>query len=198
MEVMGFQAAIFLTGHYGPASRDLETLLGWLQPYCACRLVGLPDSAVNNPGFDPENPYYHGDHAGRVETSQLWAMEPDCVDLSRLPAPDAPGPHFCMGDTAHQANRRTGARMVADQVAALGKVAAEAQAAWTGKPERSDAGFRTYSDVERVWHDEIRPRLSELLIMQDSWDHVGIPRCPDDSTWAANRSLPDLLGNGWG
>jgi len=28
---------------------------------------------------------YHGDHAGRCETSQLMALRPDLVDLTRMP-----------------------------------------------------------------------------------------------------------------
>ncbi len=53
-----------------------------------------------------------GGHAGKGETSVLWALEPDCVDLSRLPDPDAPGSHFAMGDDAPESDRRVGELMV--------------------------------------------------------------------------------------
>jgi creatinine amidohydrolase/Fe(II)-dependent formamide hydrolase-like protein len=81
-DVLGFHAAILLTGHYGPNWRDLKTLLGLLQPHVGVRLFGLPDFEANQPGFDRDG-VSTGDHAGKVETSLLWALEPDCVDISR-------------------------------------------------------------------------------------------------------------------
>ena len=81
-EVLGFRAAILLTGHYGPNYLDLRTLVGWLQPLTRMRLYGLPDFEAN-PGFPGDRA--DGDHAGKVETSQLWALEPACVD-PRAPA----------------------------------------------------------------------------------------------------------------
>jgi creatinine amidohydrolase len=94
-DALGFHAAMFLTGHYGPNWRDLKTLLELLQPHVAMRLYGLPDFEANKPGFDGDGA--SGDHAGKAETSLLWALEPDCVDVSRFPDPDAEGPHFAMG-----------------------------------------------------------------------------------------------------
>lgn len=197
-EQLGFHAAIFLTGHYGPNWQDLKTLLSWLQPHCACRLYGLPDFEVNQPGFHPDRPGEGGDHAGRVETSLLWHLQPHCVDITRLPPPDAPGPHFCMGRSAPDADPAVGARMVADEVAGLGRIADSLLAAWTGRPDGgADFRFTTYSDVEQVWHDHIRPRLGELLTLQHHWGGDR-PACPPDSSWAANRTIPDLLANGWG
>src|SRR5581483_7403275 len=94
-DVLGFHAAIFLTGHYGPNWQDLKTLLEMIQPHVGTRLYGLPDFEANQPGFDNDNKS-GGDHAGKVETSLLWAVRPECVDVSRIPPPDAPGPHFAM------------------------------------------------------------------------------------------------------
>ena len=108
-DALGFEAAILLTGHYGPNWQDLKTLLALLQPHFAMRLYGLPDFEANQPGFDGDGKAT-GDHAGKVETSLLWALEPECVDISRLPTPDAPGPHFAMGPNARLADRRDGGR----------------------------------------------------------------------------------------
>ena len=119
---LGFHAAIFLTGHYGPNWKDLKTLIGLVQPHVGTRLCGLPDHEANQPGFDNDG-RSGGDHAGKVETSLLWALHPDCVDLSRLPSEDAPGPHFAMGPTVRQSDRRVGERMVADEVRWLGEKA---------------------------------------------------------------------------
>jgi creatinine amidohydrolase len=49
-EVLGFHAAILLTGHYGPNYLDLRTLVGWLQRLTRMRIYGLPDFEAN-PGF---------------------------------------------------------------------------------------------------------------------------------------------------
>jgi creatinine amidohydrolase len=97
---LGFHAAILLTGHYGPNWKDLKTLIEIVQPHVGTRLYSLPDFEANQPGFDGDN--RSGDHAGKVETSLLWALEPDCVDMSRLPSADVPGLHFAMGDSAQR------------------------------------------------------------------------------------------------
>ena len=128
--MIGFRAVILLTGHYGPNWQDLKTLVGLIQPRVRARLYGLPDFEANVPGFDADGAS-GGDHAGRVETSLLWSVEPDCVDVSRLPTlPLAPagetGRYFAMGRDAHQASRSVGDRMVADEVAFLTAKAADA------------------------------------------------------------------------
>src|SRR5204863_9834919 len=115
----GFHAAIFLTGHYGPNWHDLKTLIDLLQPHVGTRLFGLPDFEANKPGFADDGKSA-GDHAGKVETSLLWAVEPDCVDVSRIPAADEPGPHFAMGWDARESDRRIGERMLADEVRWIG------------------------------------------------------------------------------
>ncbi len=79
-DVIGFHAAIFLTGHYGPNWQDLKLLLDLIQPYTKTRLYGLPDFEANQPGFDGDS-RSGGDHAGKVETSLLWELEPACVDI---------------------------------------------------------------------------------------------------------------------
>jgi creatinine amidohydrolase/Fe(II)-dependent formamide hydrolase-like protein len=41
-----------------------------------------------------------GDHAGKVETSLLWALRPDCVDISRVPDFYKMDEAFAMGPDA--------------------------------------------------------------------------------------------------
>jgi creatinine amidohydrolase len=118
VDAAGFHAAILLTGHYGPNWMDLKTVVSALQPHLSVRLYALPDFEANQPGFGGNGET--GDHAGKVETSLLWALEPDCVDISRLPPIGTHGQHFAMGQSAYSANRRTGERMVMDEVAWLG------------------------------------------------------------------------------
>jgi creatinine amidohydrolase len=181
-DALGFHAALFLTGHYGPNWQDLKTLLELLQPFCGVRLYGLPDFEANQPGFDRDGKS-GGDHAGKVETSLLWALEPDCVDISRLPPEDAPGPHFAMGPTAYLSDRRTGERMVADEVRWLGEKARELLAAYDPARPR----MRTFADAERVWAEVVVPALSGFRTMQDLWE--GQEAVPEESRWYANWQL---------
>jgi len=186
-DALGFQAAILLTGHYGPNWQDLKTLLGLLQPHFAMRLYGLPDFEANQPGFDGDGKAT-GDHAGKVETSLLWALEPACVDVSRFPAQDAPGTHFAMGPNARQADRRVGERMVADEVAWLGQKAAEMLDDYAAQ----DASHRTplsFMDIERIWATDVLPRLPEFQTMQ----YLERTPPPEDSRWRLNYTLPQQL-----
>lgn len=125
-DALGFKAIILLTGHYGPNYEDLKTLVDLLQPSVGARMHGLPDFEANQPGFDGLT----GDHAGKVETSLLWALEPACVDLSRLEAADLPAERFATGGTAAESDRAVGERMVADEVQWLGDKARELLAAY--------------------------------------------------------------------
>jgi creatinine amidohydrolase len=185
-DALGFHAALFLTGHYGPNWMDLKTLLDLIQPSVGTRLYGLPDFEANQPGFDSDGKST-GDHAGKVETSLLWAVEPGCVDMSRLPAPDAPGPHFAMGRNAYESNRKIGERMVADEVRWLGAKAGELLQAYDR--EQPKQRLRTFEDVERLWEAVVRPALKEFHTMQETNEHSQEP--PADSVWHTNWHIPD-------
>ena len=185
-DVLGFQAAIFLTGHYGPNWKDLKTLVDLVQPHVGTRLYALPDLEANQPGFDNDGKS-GGDHAGKVETSLLWALRPECVDLSRVPPEDTPGAHFAMGSTVRQSNRLTGERMVRDEVEWLGAKAGELLADYTAlQPEHA---LRTFEDVERLWEDVVRPALKGFETMKDAWTEG--ESVPESSVWHANWRVPD-------
>jgi creatinine amidohydrolase len=162
-EALGFHAAILLTGHYGPNHQDLQALAAWLQPWTRLRLRGLADFTVNRPGFPGDGA--DGDHAGKVETSQLWALEPACVEMERIPA--APElPLFGMGRDAAAADLDAGRRMVTAQVAGLGALAHELLAAYDpARPSR----LRTFADVVRFWATVVRPALPGFKSMRSSW-----------------------------
>ena len=185
-DALGFHAALLITGHYGPNWQDLNTLLELVQPYTGTRLYGLPDFEANQPGFDDDGKS-SGDHAGKVETSLLWALEPDCVDVSRLPSPEDSGPHFAMGADAREAQRRVGERMVADEVRWLGAKAQELLAAY--ERERPRHTLRTFEDVEVLWETVVRPQLKHFRSMQELWS--GQAPVPTDSVWHPNWRVPD-------
>ncbi len=181
-EVLGFRAAILLTGHYGPNWEDLKTLVELLQPWTRMRLYGLPDFEANRPGFPGDGA--DGDHAGKVETSLLWALEPDLVDIGRIPT-DPSYPLFAMAKNASQASREAGERMVADIVAWLGKKQKELLEAWD--PERPSR-LRTFDDVERFWDEEVRPRLPGFKSLRSTWYEKEAPE--PGSRWRENWKVP--------
>jgi creatinine amidohydrolase len=185
-DVIGFHAAILITGHYGPNWRDLKTLVDLIQPYVGVRLYGLPDFEANEPGFLASGGN-SGDHAGRVETSLLWALEPACVDLSRLPSQDEPSPHFAMGPDAADSNRRIGERMVADEVRWLGAKAEELLAAYDR--EQSASRLRTFDDIEEFWDQNVRPRLKDFQSMQPRFNDRDV--VSSESRWFANWAVPE-------
>lgn len=184
-DALGFQAAILVTGHYGPNWEDLKTLLEILQPHFAMRMYGLPDFEANQPGFDGDG-QATGDHAGKVETSLLWALEPACVDVSRFPPAGAGGKHFAMGRDARQADRRVGERMVADEVRWLGEKAAGLLAEYAQHQPASRQPL-TFEAIEEIWANEVRPRLKTFKSMQ----YLERTPPPENSRWRLNYQLPE-------
>jgi len=182
---LGFHGAIFLTGHYGPNWLDLKTLIDLVQPHVAVRLFGLPDFEANKPGFDGDGA--GGDHAGKVETSLLWAALPECIDVSRIPPEGTPGHHWAMGPTARIASRRIGERMVADEARWLGEKAKELLAAYDR--ENPTKRLRTFEEVEVLWDTVVRPRFKEFHSMQQLWGNQ--QPAPEGSVWSINAKVPD-------
>jgi creatinine amidohydrolase len=194
-EEIGFHAVILFTGHYGPNWQDLKTLCDLIQPRVKARLYGLPDFEANLPGFDADG-QSTGDHAGRIETSLLWSLEPACVDYGRLPPQPlepagAVGRYFAMGRDAFEASRRVGDRMVADQVAFLTAKAAELLAEYDRAPEPVGARLRTFEDVERFWADSVAPIMGSFKSMAGYAETTEeVAAIPEDSVWRASASGP--------
>jgi creatinine amidohydrolase len=187
LEVLGFRAAILITGHYGPNWQDLNRIVELLQGWVAVRLHALPDFEANQPGFPGDGK--SGDHAGKVETSLLWALEPECVDVSRLPSAGDPGQHFAMGPDAHAADRRVGERMVADEVRWLGAKAQELLDVYD--PTVAPRRLLTFGDVERFWGEMVEPELASFRTMQELWTgNRHQEPVPADSVWHTNWRIP--------
>jgi creatinine amidohydrolase len=179
-DALGFRAAILLTGHYGPNWQDLKTLAGLIQPHCGARLYALPDFECNQPGYDGAT----GDHAGKVETSLLWALEPACVDVSRIPPEGTPGLHYAMGPDARLADRRIGERMARDEADWLGDKGRALLAEYDR--DTPAARLRTFAQVEALWRDVVEPELPRFESMQEAWDGSPSDRLPPESVWHAN------------
>lgn len=186
VDALGFHAAILLTGHYGPNWEDLKTLVQILQPHFVMQIYGLPDFEANQPGFDEGGE--GGDHADKIETSLLWALAPNCVDMSRLPRREKTGPHFGMGATAHKSNRRAGRRMVENEVRWLGKKARELISEYKKKHVRRREPL-SFRDIEQIWNDEIRGRIKDFASMAELFE--GQKRGPSaHSRWRLNWRIP--------
>jgi creatinine amidohydrolase len=188
LDAAGFHAAILLTGHYGENWKDLKTLVKILQPHFAIRIYGLPDFEANETGFGDGGPNL--DHAGRVETSQLWALEPVCVDMTRMPPKEQNGPHFAMGSTAYEVNLHVGERMVRDQVKWLGKKMKELLLEYD-KSKPSSRQPLSFERIERLWADEVLPQLPNFASMQQLFpdQSKGPPAC---SRWYPNWAIPRI------
>lgn len=174
----GFRAAMVMTGHGGPHTKDLKTLLEFWQPHFAMRLFSLLDHDFLGDG--------KGDHAGRIETSQLWALEPEFVDMSRLPAADLPHPdRFAAGMDAHDASREVGEQMVAEQIERLGRKAKELLDSY-----REPAGGRqprSFAEVDELWAvtmREVFPKLEIMIQQVEGW-----PPPPATSRWTLNWKI---------
>jgi creatinine amidohydrolase len=186
-DVLGFHAAILLTGHYGPNWEDLKTLVAHIQSFVGTRLYALPDFEANEPGFDRDGES-GGDHAGKVETSLLWALRPECVDLSRQPDGSGlvdPQEHFAMGPDARQASRLIGERMATDEVRWLGEKGRELLAEYDRlRPAHT---LRTFNQVEGLWAQVVEPLLKDFICMQPAWEVDPPP--PPGSVWRENWEI---------
>lgn len=186
-DCLGFHAAILLTGHYGANWEDLKTLVTLIQPHVGMRLYALPDFEANVRGYFGAGGDSK-DHAGKVETSQLMALDPASTDLSRLPPAEQVGLHFAMGPDVRISDRRIGERMVAEQADWLGAKGRELLAQHAAL--RPDARLMTFDQVENVWDTVVRPKLPTFKTMQID---ANAPEPAPDSVWRANwRPLPHL------
>lgn len=183
VDALGFEAAVLYTGHAGPHGHDLATVVEVMQRHVATRLAFITDYEVCPAEFSGR--FGHG---GAVETEFLWALEPDCVDLSRLPEGGAPGPHFAMGADAAEADRREGEAMVAGVARLLAELARGLLDEYERvAPVRSPLSFE---QVETIWERELAPRVKDMASMQELVEG-GAPAPPPESQWHLNWRIPE-------
>lgn len=183
VDAMGFKAAILFTGHSGPHRLDMPVLLEIIQPHLRVRAGLFIGMGSDRSRF--EDGQGMGGHAGRGETSVLWAVAPDCVDLSRMPDLEAPGPHFALGSLNDRSSRRAGEATVRDAAGNFIAKAKELMADYdAAKP---DFPVLSFVGLEAVWDEEIRPKLNDWAAHRTG---KGVPA--DDSAWRNNYDVPDL------
>jgi len=109
----GFEAAIAMTGHYGGTECDMRSAAAVFAEHVPLPMWALADWECIH------YKHYKGDHAGPCETSQLWSLRPDLVDVSRIPHHEDGERIFASDLQPGQASRAEGDRIVASQVANL-------------------------------------------------------------------------------
>ncbi|MEZ4663116.1 MAG: hypothetical protein R2911_36670 [Caldilineaceae bacterium] len=122
-----------------------------------------------------------------METSLLWALEPQCVDMSRMPVDETGAPHFAMGPDAIQSDRRIGERMVADEVRWLGQKASALLDQYAENPPATRQPL-TFMDIERIWVQEVQPVLPDFKTMK----YLERTPPPEDSVWRVNYAIPGV------
>jgi creatinine amidohydrolase len=149
VEAAGFRAAICVTGHYGGIEVDMKQVCSLYSKRRPVRAVALADwEAIRYKD-------YHGDHAGRCETSQLWALRPELVDISRIP--DEPGAEVVFASTydARHSSRKEGEAIVASQVAFLGRLAEVLLKEAEGQPPSERI---SWAEAEQIWQEMLSDR----------------------------------------
>lgn len=182
----GFQAAIVITGHYGGNEQDFKRVAEVFMRHSPMRVWAGADCEL----IEFED--FHGDHAGRCETSQLWALRPELVDMSRLAqgSPDVIGRVMATGPDAGRASRRIGEGIVDSQIGLLVRKAAELQAAYQPPVAPAQAtpgnplGALTFGETEQLWCAEAEPILPEFVSMNLI---PGRDRADPTSVWAPNE-----------
>jgi creatinine amidohydrolase len=181
IEAAGFKAAVILSGHSGPHGRDFPMFLDLIQPHLSVQASVFMGLGTEESRFGDSDGT--GGHAGRGETSMLWAVAPDCVDLSRLPDADAQRPLYALGGHNDKASLRAGQQMVRDAARNLSQSAEELLARHSAGPDTKPL---TFAQVETIWADVVRPKLNDFASMQ-----TGDREPPAGSIWQGNWSIPD-------
>jgi creatinine amidohydrolase len=152
VEAAGFRCAVCVTGHYGGIEVDMKQVCAVYAQHRPLRVAALADwEAIRYRD-------YRGDHAGRCETSQLWALRPELVDISRMPDEPYEGVRFASPYTARQSSRQEGERIVGSQVEFLAKLSDELLRQAQAQPP----GARITGDAaEQIWR--------EIQADRDNW-----------------------------
>jgi len=164
-EAAGCRVAICVTGHYGGIEIDMKQACAIYSAHRPLRAVALADwEAIR---FKD----YHGDHAGRCETAQLWALRPELVDVSRIPEEPFAGRLFASSHDAKTSSRQDGEGIVASQVKFFQRLSDELlRQAETQPPSERITG----DDAERIWQEMLDDRENWISshAAEGFWDYT--------------------------
>lgn len=91
------------------------------------------------------------------------------------------------GRDARLSDRRTGERMVSDEVSYPGALSRKLLAEYKRLSPQNT--FRTFEDVERVWKEEIAPMIRDFECVRPVFDGSA-DRVPAASVWSENLRNP--------
>jgi creatinine amidohydrolase len=143
----GFRAVMVVSGQNG-AQGDLRLVADGFTT-----LTGVPVVVRSDPELVRGT--FPGDHAGRYELSQLLAIRPDLVDMTRLDRVSTdPLGRFAQNPDAHEATPEYGKEILEAQIQRIGELVDEAGLGPVDLPTL------TFDDVEPVWAAVERQRAS--------------------------------------
>ncbi len=146
-DARGFHAALLITGHYGGLEHDMRFLCEFYTraTQSPLRLKAFADWELIR--FED----FKGDHAGVVETSQLMALHPDCVDLERTPE-NSPFGRFAGSSFPNKKgqtpSRELGENIVRSQIEMLGETQKSLLSAYQAKKNWVAPNL---NQVEELW-----------------------------------------------
>lgn len=150
LDARGFHAGILVTGHYG----GIELILRKICEYYL-RRTGSPirlSAIADWECIDADLPD-RGDHAGVCETSQLMALHPRLVDLTRPTGNEELGIQFAAGVNFTQGplpTREIGEKIVASQIRSLGNLAQRLVSEYQPHPDRKVPDL---NQIEAIWQN---------------------------------------------
>ena len=173
----GFDSVVVVSGHAGGSQIDLRRVAALFAARTAMP-VTLKTDVEWLGGLHP------GDHAGKYEISQLMAIRPDLIDLSRLDRAEKGG-RLALGSDAAEANGTFGHQVNETILKAICSHVTLEVAPLTKAIVREPM---TYATTEGMW--------KELQAQIPHWHSVSPTPgvlAPQDSRWAPYESVGDLL-----
>lgn len=145
----GFRALVVISGHHG-AQEDMRRVAS-----AASAAFGLQICLRTDPELVAGR--FAGDHAGRYELSQLLAIRPDLVDMSRAGrATTDPLGRFAQNPDVTKASAELGREILEESLRAMGDIVGRFDLA--GPPP----SFIPMSAVDPVWQELCRDRSQWL------------------------------------
>ena len=143
----GFGGVVVVSGHAGGNQHDFRRAAQLFT-----QQTGMPVVVVADPELVEGQ--YVGDHAGAYEISQLLAIRPDLVDLSRsgLLQPDAALGRFAEGPDAAEGSAEQGRLILEASLTTLGQLIATLSTTPTEQP------YLDYAPVETLWQTLLADR----------------------------------------
>ncbi len=146
IDARGFHVGILVTGHYGGLENDMRLLCEFYT-----RKTGSPIKLAAIADWEAiQYEDFAGDHGGLCETSQLMALRPELVDLSRKESDARPWAGMAFptaGDKMPSAE--LGEAIIASQVRRLGEMQRELLSSYEQRPRWQAPSL---TEVAALWN----------------------------------------------